>query len=497
MLPANVALRSELAELDIDISDLQTRLAEKQAQRGQLQQQLDSITYHVLSLPPEIVSKIFILCLPTWSRPLDSIDLKHAPLLVSHICSQWRRIALSTPALWKDSLDICMCLRRKQATNITETWVARAQSCPLSVKIQGPMDLVKRAGVSEVFRHVALGVQSLELDIFEEDLVKMPEPLEFPLLRKLTMCVCGGDEVELLDDLVQTFDDVPQLSQVVLDHLPAHAIALPWEQLQKFTGKFYLLDKCLDALRFMPNLVECAFSMLETVVAENYEIFSHPHIRTLTLFQSMDFKDEEDAQVDIPRSAQLLAFITLPNLETLELLDIEDCNAEILASFLSRGSPPLKRLVLRPHFDHGQAELLLSTAPLLQPQFTDLEIHFPSKDFVSRFFERFGCDSGFLPGLQKLSVICRKHWSKEASRDDLLDAAALPLASRWDLHGDNKLRVFRAIAVERQRSKRKTPVPLQRLRQEGMDVVIGSRRPRAYGEFCPPEYRDSSSSSEI
>ncbi|KAJ7639262.1 hypothetical protein FB45DRAFT_1001187 [Roridomyces roridus] len=445
MLPDNVVLRSEVAELDRDISDLRTRLAEKKARRRSLKQQLNSIIYPVLFLPPEITSEIFILCLPT-SYPLfdAAIDPTEAPLLVSRVFSQWRQIALSTPTLWKDSLDIDLGVRRKRASDIVDAWLARAQNCPISVQTHGSGsdDLVDwESASSQTFRGHWSGMQCLKLNVYTEDLDGMSEPMDFPLLRKLSICVQEGDaELEFEQDLVKIFDGAPQLRHAVLDKLPTHAISLPWQQLQKFTGEFYLLSECLEALHLMPNIVECAFSMFATEVDDDSpETLSHSQIRTFTVFQSIPVEDVDD-DVEVANSVQILAFITQPNLESLELLDISDDDAEIVASFLSRGSPPLKRLTLRPHFERGQAELTLSSVPLLQPQFTDLEIWFRARDFVSRFFERFGCDSGFLPGLQTLSFVCRKDQSNEGSRDDLLDSAAEPLNMRWDLHcGAEKL----------------------------------------------------------
>ncbi|KAJ6610399.1 hypothetical protein B0H10DRAFT_1754619, partial [Mycena sp. CBHHK59/15] len=73
-------------------------LGELEESRNAIQTQLDSIlTYPILNLPVELVSEIFIHCLPTGNvRPKRS----QAPLVLLSICRAWRQIALSTPSLW-------------------------------------------------------------------------------------------------------------------------------------------------------------------------------------------------------------------------------------------------------------------------------------------------------------------------------------------------------------------------------------------------------------
>ncbi|KAJ7720030.1 hypothetical protein B0H16DRAFT_1224947, partial [Mycena metata] len=54
--------------------------------------------YPVISTPAELISEIFIACLPDNGRVQPS---RHtAPLSLARICRHWREIALSTPQLW-------------------------------------------------------------------------------------------------------------------------------------------------------------------------------------------------------------------------------------------------------------------------------------------------------------------------------------------------------------------------------------------------------------
>ncbi|KAJ7639193.1 hypothetical protein FB45DRAFT_1055353 [Roridomyces roridus] len=421
----------------------------------------------ISSLPPEIMSAIFIYCLPTERFGRNAVNFAEAPLLLSRVCSRWRQIALSTAALWQE-LDIR--LRRRQVANIVEAWLARARNYPLSVTFQCPARyLIDSTKFYETFRRHASGMQSLELEGIDSEDWRIAGPIEFPLLRNLSIMPSVG-----------IFRIAPHLSQVHLERIPTRAVALPWQQLQKFTAEFYELSDCLDALQLMPNLVECAFSVFCASLPERERLL-HSHIRSLTLFKSKDIgiSDEQLEEDDFARSAQLLDYITFPNLESLEL---DELNVEFdvgpVPSFLERGPPPLERLVLRP--GPGRCTILpLSVAPLLQHHLTDLEIWNPTKDFATRFFERFGHDSRFVPGLEKLVFYCDNR-RKEVERNQLLEIAGGPLTSRGHLAGVGQLQVFHAVACQAFGDDDSPPSegvfePFRRLKEDGVDVYIGTR----------------------
>jgi hypothetical protein len=59
---------------------------------------LNGLIMPVSSIPPEILSQIFIDYLPT--NDGDRLDPKQAPALLCTISSSWRSVALSEPCLW-------------------------------------------------------------------------------------------------------------------------------------------------------------------------------------------------------------------------------------------------------------------------------------------------------------------------------------------------------------------------------------------------------------
>ncbi|KAJ7308657.1 hypothetical protein DFH08DRAFT_636500, partial [Mycena albidolilacea] len=66
------------------------------AERQKLQDELDSVVYPVLSLPPEIKAHIFVQCITGGSPPPQT-----PPLFLTHICGSWREIALAMRSLWQ------------------------------------------------------------------------------------------------------------------------------------------------------------------------------------------------------------------------------------------------------------------------------------------------------------------------------------------------------------------------------------------------------------
>ncbi|KAJ6616207.1 hypothetical protein B0H10DRAFT_1751925, partial [Mycena sp. CBHHK59/15] len=88
-----------LAEIDAAITEQRLLLDELEGKRRTIEQQINSsATFAVLSLPVEIMSEIFVHCLPDLSD--SQPDLMKAPFVLMDVCSAWRKIALSTPALW-------------------------------------------------------------------------------------------------------------------------------------------------------------------------------------------------------------------------------------------------------------------------------------------------------------------------------------------------------------------------------------------------------------
>ncbi|KAF8872441.1 hypothetical protein CPB84DRAFT_1691417, partial [Gymnopilus junonius] len=99
-------LNSQLHSLDAEIADLANLLDEKKRKRVVFHDALrkhQAILHPVRTLPPEILSRIFLHCLPEnlfFENILHRPTRSEAPLLLVQICRSWRTVALQTPPLW-------------------------------------------------------------------------------------------------------------------------------------------------------------------------------------------------------------------------------------------------------------------------------------------------------------------------------------------------------------------------------------------------------------
>ncbi|KAJ7741018.1 hypothetical protein B0H16DRAFT_1565704 [Mycena metata] len=464
-LMANAALRAELHDLDLTIAELQAR-------RKQVQARLDSIDYPILILPPEITSEIFLCCLPETRKP-DVVNPKEAPLLLTHVCSAWRRIACSTPQLWNTfEVTVRQAGKPVDLEDIAETWFNRAGGLTLSVKYE---EGLFRNGPSfarflPALRRHARKVRSLELHVNFGDLVMIDLPLDCVLLQNLS--------IHLLDDWghseqphVEMFtNSVPLLREVSMSTAPPSFLGLSWQQLTKFTGELYYVRECLEALRVMPNLTECAFSAfdLDTVA----EVFSHANIQHFTLFKS----SSSDVSVGAS-SADPLCRVTLPALQTLKLVEVDNFNEYNLDSFLIRSAAPLRELVVRPSISSLAIQLVLS-ATFLALSLTLLEIWHPSGVFLMAFLETLAQDANALPSLRTLSFRgCHRDGYSGFAVDDIIDAAAVPITQRRHLAGCAQLQSFRVVSKTHPKVSvyaEARLLPFRELKEAGMDIYIGS-----------------------
>lgn len=102
------AIKELLVEPDQKLQDITGEIEEVKAQLDKLLKEREDLNEQLKAhkallsparrLPPDVVQKIFLHCLPTDRNPVMSS--KEAPVLLGRICSQWRDIALATPKLW-------------------------------------------------------------------------------------------------------------------------------------------------------------------------------------------------------------------------------------------------------------------------------------------------------------------------------------------------------------------------------------------------------------
>ncbi|KAJ7641198.1 hypothetical protein FB45DRAFT_1124739 [Roridomyces roridus] len=233
--------RARVAAIDTEVSELEERIRVLQLEREPCKRRLDAYIYPVLTLPNEITSEIFIHFLPPYPacprlRGLES------PTSLTHICRQWREIALATPKLWRAFSTFCTGKEAAQA-RVVQTWLDRSRSCQLSIRmVMGDLDaLVAILLHRQRWQNVELVIASSEAA-----LIKGP----FPLLESLSLSV---------DDFHYThpttsFGDFPRLQAVTVDDA-RHGNWLPASQFTSLTFEDVASENYLPLLHGAANLV--------------------------------------------------------------------------------------------------------------------------------------------------------------------------------------------------------------------------------------------------
>ncbi|KAJ6560399.1 hypothetical protein B0H19DRAFT_1376163 [Mycena capillaripes] len=445
----SAALCAQISELSSAISSQKQLLDDMQTRLRDLQAQLHSIPYPVLTLPPEITSEIFVHCLPpekSWSSVRDK---GVAPQLLTRVCREWRQIAISTPALWANfhvNLDTEDYLPR--LAEIAKLWLTRTGKCPLSIKIDGQF-----TRMLETLQCHSREIRTLELHMNVAELervrLRYDSPLDFAQLRRLSILAIESlDSEGSSPSPIEIFNNVPLLRDLLLTaEVPLSFVSLPWQQLTKFTGELYIPAQCLKALRLMPNLTECAFLTVDDNLP--HEGFSHPNVQHFT-------------------------FTCV--IMTLEIRDLEEFNADVLDAFISRSSPPLRKFMIRPLEDWDGADLQFSSL-LKMPDLRELEMWHPANGFLPSFFNVFQRNN-FLPQLQKLSLMGCLPVGNAASVYNILLHAAVPIASRRNVvAGRPQLQSFRVVTkhpwvyADYPEDQLR---PFKILKSLGMDIHIGT-----------------------
>nr|GAT58472.1 predicted protein [Mycena chlorophos] len=377
----------------------------------------------IQSLPPELIRHIFLSSKPhsgfrSSTRPRD------VPILLTHVCSQWREIALSTSALWTGlDLDTSML----HLVEIIFAWSIRSGTLPLTLTLSGDLtdffDTVTY--FEEIMMLLAPRIEKLELfmsmiediDIFDE------VQLTFPNLREVYFQPSLGldpDEPEVDGNL---FLRCRKLQKVSMAHMPADGVRLPWAQLTSFEHcgrrRESIIEDPLQILRLAPNLLHMSCAVHNQQREDTPTPLLHAKLEHLEL-------NAEPADL---HQQHFLAFFTLPSLKVLECSDSDGLTSEALDAFLERSSPPLETLLVHPY----DIQSFSSIKPFQRlATLSRLDLRLISTSFASAFLEAFTSSSNpILPSLSNLTLGCRQN---AFDRDDTPEAdlpfltARLPVA---------------------------------------------------------------------
>ncbi|KAJ7040817.1 hypothetical protein C8F04DRAFT_228474 [Mycena alexandri] len=349
-------LRAQLKDLDTLLGDVGPSDARKALvqTRTSMQAQLNAIVYPVLTLPPEVVSEIFIRTLSeTRARP----NVTEAPLLLCTVCSQWRTIAIFTPALWSSiELTFKFSLFGSNFLALLDLWLSRTGHHPLSLSLYyDEYTVTKNRPQVDLVVHLLLRHSHQWADVE----LKLPDASGFhqfkgyhyPALKALSLTHSVNTSIPP----VASFTNAPSLTSVQLSAgSAADPIVLPWPQLTSLKCEALYVHDCLGLLRETTQLVEFTVYLQEGgAEIQHLPFLILPTLRSLHLLR-------EECHMD------LLQYLTLPALETLSI-SFENHGIPRFFAFLSRSACPLHRVIFDAWpFDQAELVKCLAAMPSLQ-----------------------------------------------------------------------------------------------------------------------------------
>ncbi|KAJ7628883.1 hypothetical protein FB45DRAFT_706893, partial [Roridomyces roridus] len=197
------------------------------AERDQLQAELDAVVYPVLSVPAELTTLIFVHSLP--SAHFNQPSPLECPLLLTQICRQWRAIAVGTAELWAS---VAICSARPTSVELFEMWLTRSGVSPLRISLFEPNRMHASRLVNACLQH-ADRWEDIQLLLPDETLLGLLRDMpRLPLLRKIGMQYSGeGYKDADLESL--TLRDAPLLDTAMIERGRGVELkfGLPWNQL--------------------------------------------------------------------------------------------------------------------------------------------------------------------------------------------------------------------------------------------------------------------------
>ncbi|KAK7054166.1 hypothetical protein R3P38DRAFT_3171730 [Favolaschia claudopus] len=338
MTTSTSQLRKRIEDLDTQIADQRRVLLDLEQSRDDLEQELnETATFDVLTLPVEVTIEIFM-----WFQQIGyAAHIPHslyssAADIVPLVCRTWRNVALATPMLWSvlgvDVENGTELMSEPLLVRYIDKWLGRAKQCPLSLEFISNGD---NNFTSDRFRELiwrwAPQIRSLRLWITIRDIRLLElDSTNFPMLEKADVMYI---QAEYHADLgpVNLFQNAPLLYDLRLDVEETTIGMLPWSQLTKVDGT--LSD--LELLLLAPNLTELACEFVPDDDA-SFSLKEHSNLKRLTI-----------SAAGFLVNGDILQYLTLPALLSLDIARAAETTHTALASFLKRSSPPLVSISLR------------------------------------------------------------------------------------------------------------------------------------------------------
>ncbi|KAF7302720.1 hypothetical protein HMN09_00906900 [Mycena chlorophos] len=217
---------------------------------------LSSKCYPVSTLPVEIIAEIFQAFLPSYPDAPTFNDKFASPFALGHICGQWRRIALSTPSLWRAVRIPSSDIHIEKLTSSVEAircFLDRSDDYSLSIQIYGTPRHGHVAAMFDAILPYAPRFQFLTLDV-DAAIADQLFVTEMPLLRGVEVVGWPENRGDLQDGPPISFLKAPLLSGLSIWDLKI-GTPLPYMQFTALNFMVYPPPACALVLEHTHNLV--------------------------------------------------------------------------------------------------------------------------------------------------------------------------------------------------------------------------------------------------
>lgn len=268
------------------LKDFICQLTDRRDKLSALFHQDKALIAPVRRIPVEVLAEVFQYCV-CWGAEdgCDTFERANMPLVLGHVCTHWRSIAVSTPKLWSN-INVSgdpswkrLCNGRIKPQNTrTSIWVERSGAAPLSIYIpyierwDGEDDTEVLSQVFKIIAPSSNRWKSLAIEVYEPHAILPYAPMfknKLSNLRHLALYRRRLRDPE--HAWINFFQNVPSLCSLELRSILPVRVKLPWSQLTRFKGHDFPRENCIYILRHCTNLVSCSF------LGVNEPLTSYPH----------------------------------------------------------------------------------------------------------------------------------------------------------------------------------------------------------------------------
>jgi hypothetical protein len=338
----------EISIIDVEIEQIEATLNSLKRKRAHIQESIDdfnTILAPVRRIPMDILGVIFVNCLATHRNPIMSAS--EAPILLTHICRDWRSIALSIPRLWSrlyvptlpivlqyppeapPSVNSLKAERRlKVRTEEVQRWLRLSAACPLAITLMpagGPashpplLDSIIQSSRRWQQLELGLGFFSPESDVVAKLLSLSPDDL--CMLRELRIYSLYSTVNPYLHEVKEnpwyqsgllTAQGLRSISIADMRNSFPASIPPNWKNLnQLFISSPISFRLARSMVNYCCNLVACLFEITE----RDYDAIPDASI---TLSSHLPYLNFLSLQGDSNGCSQLFRCIEAPSLQILD-----------------------------------------------------------------------------------------------------------------------------------------------------------------------------------